>query len=455
VNFLLGHVQVVRPHPTAFRTEGVTLVGDEDSPLCSRISKPAGLPPISEMSKMGLVHMRALSSKFHSNDSGDGLEMENFVNVMSEVLPGMSHEELEAQFMKVDANSDGSVSWDEFSNYILAAGNASDANSSKQEGGALLEGPEPDLNKDVMHGAPMTHLCCHEGAERYISIALEDRGSVTRPPQSMIRMWNSRPDCCGEYLVPMRALVGVSAHVMCACVFEAKFEWRTGPPVNVLAVASVDGHIRFFDLEKISLVGELDLLNAVCTCMSSFSIRRMDGVDGEHHILAWGDDKGRLRLVTQEVLMDSFRRGTYVTASLAFVEMDISEQWLTSLLWLDDMELLVVADQAGMIKVVEGREPPQQLGGSARRPMSLLTHERGAKLHVASTMSSMHSLAVKALCWCIGSKVTASAGLDRTIFLWDPLTTRIFGSVLSFSTWLPNTRSSSSSSSSTRPLSKC
>ena len=150
VNFLLQHVQVARPHPTSFRTEGVTLAGDEDSPLCSRISKPAGLPPISEMSKMGLVHMRALLSKFHSNDSGDGLEMDQFVTVMSEVLPGMSAEALEAQFMKVDANSDGSVSWDEFSNFILAAGNASDANSSKQEGGALLEGPEPDLNKEVL-----------------------------------------------------------------------------------------------------------------------------------------------------------------------------------------------------------------------------------------------------------------------------------------------------------------
>ena len=253
----------------------------------------------------------------------------------------------------------------------------------------------------------MTHLCCHEGAERCISIALEDRGSVTRPPQSLIRMWNCKVDCAGEYLVPTHKLVGVSAHVMCAIVFDAKFEWRTGPPVNVLAVASVDGHIRFFDLEKLSLLGELDLLNSVCTCMTSFSIRRMDGVDGEHHILAWGDDKGRVRLMTQHVLMECCRRGSYATASLAFVEMAVSEQWMTSLMWLDDLELLVVADQTGMIKVIEGREPPQQQvsgggTGGARRPMSLLTHERNARLHVLSAVSSMHALAVKVQCWCVG-----------------------------------------------------
>ena len=110
-----------------FRTEGVKLAGDDDTPLRSRIARPVGLPPISEMGKMGLVHLRALLSEFNSNDGGEGLELDEFVRVMSEVLPGMSQEALEAQFMKVDANSDGSVSWDEFSNFILAAGAAADA----------------------------------------------------------------------------------------------------------------------------------------------------------------------------------------------------------------------------------------------------------------------------------------------------------------------------------------
>jgi hypothetical protein len=34
--------------------------------------------------------------------------------------------------MTVDANSDGAVSWEEFSSFILEAGNVSEANSSKQ-----------------------------------------------------------------------------------------------------------------------------------------------------------------------------------------------------------------------------------------------------------------------------------------------------------------------------------
>jgi len=163
------------------------------------------------------------------------------------------------------SHSDGAVSWDEFSNYILAAGNASDANSSKQEGGALLEGPEADLNRDVMHATPITHLCCHETAERYISVGLEDRGSATRPPLSLIRMWNSRVDAAGEYLIPTAKLQGVSAHVLCMCVFDQRFEWKSGPAIHVLAVASVDSHIRFYELDKLTLLGELHVYAYIYT----------------------------------------------------------------------------------------------------------------------------------------------------------------------------------------------
>lgn len=257
VNFLLQQVQVDRPHPIAFRTEGVQLAGDEDTPLRSRIA-PRDLPAVSEMSKISLVHLRALLTEFNSNDqTGDGLELEEFVRVMSQVLPGMTQEALEAQFMKVDSNSDGSVQWDEFSSYILAAGAAADAYSEKSEGGALLDGPEPDLNSEVMHSSPMTHVCCHEGAERYVSLALEDKGSVTRQAMTQMRMWSARADSCGEPLLPTKNLCGASAHVMSMCVFEKGVEARG----SVLAVASIDSRIRFFDLDKITLLGEIDLLS--------------------------------------------------------------------------------------------------------------------------------------------------------------------------------------------------
>jgi hypothetical protein len=99
--------------------------------------------------------------------------------------------------------------------------------------------------------------------------------------------------------------------------------WRTGLAVYVLAVASVDGRIRFFDLEKLSQLGELDLLNAICTCMTSFNIKDLAGRGGggeretigspDHDvdiqgIFAWGDDKGDLHLMTQNTVINACRR---------------------------------------------------------------------------------------------------------------------------------------------------
>jgi hypothetical protein len=53
-------------------------------------TRPKPLPPISDMSKMSLVHMKALSVEFNSNDDGKGLEMDEFVSVLSKVLPSLA-----------------------------------------------------------------------------------------------------------------------------------------------------------------------------------------------------------------------------------------------------------------------------------------------------------------------------------------------------------------------------
>ena len=101
--------------------------------------------------------------------------------------------------------------------------------------------------------------------------------------------------------------------------------------------------------------------------------------------------------------------------------------------------------------MIEGREPTQ--AGTARRSISLLTNTPNgrARLHVAATPAlhplavqvysiymsmyyiyvytsdAINTLAAQALCWCRGSKIMASAGLDRAIALWEPLTGRLFG----------------------------
>ena len=55
-------------------------------------------------------------------DGSGALDQEEFVQAFKSVKSlsaNMTHEQLTHLFMKIDANSDGTVDWDEFTNHIL------------------------------------------------------------------------------------------------------------------------------------------------------------------------------------------------------------------------------------------------------------------------------------------------------------------------------------------------
>ena len=53
-------------------------------------------------------------------DRGGALDLDEFIEAFGEVIgKGMSMKELKQLFMKIDADSNGSVEWPEFMNYML------------------------------------------------------------------------------------------------------------------------------------------------------------------------------------------------------------------------------------------------------------------------------------------------------------------------------------------------
>ena len=53
-------------------------------------------------------------------DRGGALEIGEFIQAFGEVIgAGMTHKQLKQLFMKIDADSNGSVEWPEFMNYML------------------------------------------------------------------------------------------------------------------------------------------------------------------------------------------------------------------------------------------------------------------------------------------------------------------------------------------------
>ncbi|KAJ3393876.1 hypothetical protein HDU84_000839 [Entophlyctis sp. JEL0112] len=77
---------------------------------------------------MNIQHFEQLMQTFHAHKNEDGSSgfdinkvTVQFREVFGKVLGGgLSHDQMTMLFMKIDANSDGTVDWDEFSTYMMA-----------------------------------------------------------------------------------------------------------------------------------------------------------------------------------------------------------------------------------------------------------------------------------------------------------------------------------------------
>mmetsp|Transcript_26608 Transcript_26608/g.47841 ORF Transcript_26608/g.47841 Transcript_26608/m.47841 type:complete len:974 (+) Transcript_26608:2642-5563(+) len=77
---------------------------------------------INATEQISLQQLVELRRKFDEadTDQGGALELEEFVKAFGSVLgPNLTHRELVQMFMRIDANSDGSIDWEEFMNYML------------------------------------------------------------------------------------------------------------------------------------------------------------------------------------------------------------------------------------------------------------------------------------------------------------------------------------------------
>ncbi|KNE54965.1 hypothetical protein AMAG_00905 [Allomyces macrogynus ATCC 38327] len=75
---------------------------------------------------MNIHHFEQLMAIFksHRNEDGEeGFDIDTFREVFGKVLGGnLSFDQMTQLFMKIDANSDGTVSWDEFSTFVVMVG---------------------------------------------------------------------------------------------------------------------------------------------------------------------------------------------------------------------------------------------------------------------------------------------------------------------------------------------
>ncbi|KAJ3056388.1 WD repeat-containing protein 49 [Rhizophlyctis rosea] len=106
--------------PDAAAKGGNSVVSDSEESLPK---KKAGRTTNDVQQYMNISHFEQLMNTFqnHVNDDGSsGFDIDKFREVFGAVLGGnLSYDQLTSLFMKIDANSDGTVDWDEFSTYMM------------------------------------------------------------------------------------------------------------------------------------------------------------------------------------------------------------------------------------------------------------------------------------------------------------------------------------------------
>ncbi|KAI8827856.1 WD40-repeat-containing domain protein [Chytriomyces cf. hyalinus JEL632] len=105
---------------------------------------------------MNIQHFEQLMQTFHAHkneDGSSGFDINKFREVFGKVLGGgLSYDQMTMLFMKIDANSDGTVDWDEFSTYMMAGsmGEAQNMiNVIDEKIRKLINGPHKDMIKRI------------------------------------------------------------------------------------------------------------------------------------------------------------------------------------------------------------------------------------------------------------------------------------------------------------------
>ena len=505
--------------------------GPQDDGGCHR---PAALPAhggsvdsvpsaVTDISALEQVHLQQLVERYMQADtSGQGLDKHKFIECFSEVLPDMTVDQLATLFMKVDANSDGSVSWEEFSTYILDAGKVSEANAGKQSGGSLLHDPATAALYFQPHANTIALVAYHADAPRFVTIAADakavaakatraltksaerpvegkqgtanrddaaanerkmhdavvsqskeptdwdavSRKKYERPLESEIRMWNNAVETgkiLGQPATNIRAnLTGAAAVVLAATVLGCRHELRNRSQEYIVAVASADSVVRFYDMDKLHVQAEMQSTDIVCTALEPFSL----ALPGQSHrfvsLLACGDGKGRLHILSEASIGAALGgRGSaaapgagilssglgvpqidYGACTVSVNELASAQKHMehglkdeegagglsrevTSIAFVESKGILVCGSSDGHVYVIETRVGLKSLALIASRfdvRSSRAPHGhriRAPRLNEVLVFSG-HHLAVKKVVWCAASKTIASAGLDRVILIWEP-----------------------------------
>lgn len=202
---------------------------------------------------------------------------------------GIAGVTLNKLFMKIDANGDGRVSWEEFSEFVMSEAMQS-YRIEKVEISVFAKPLYDNIFNDLTayHKDMITHIVNVESINKYVTTARD----------GTLRVWSSKDH---QHIHTIK-LSEKSATTWATSATEATGLKSSTHPFGVLLVVSSDRYMRFFDLKGFTLLSSVALDSDTSPiCCSGFvrkAVRRLKNSDCENLIII-GDTEGKIIVYEQ------------------------------------------------------------------------------------------------------------------------------------------------------------
>ncbi|KAL6759826.1 quinon protein alcohol dehydrogenase-like superfamily [Haematococcus lacustris] len=341
--------------------------------------KPNAAPaPLAEADNVNKDTLHKIKDTFKLADvDGSGrLALDEFVQAFLGILhteDGKDEDALGKLFMRIDANSDGTLDWDEFANYMLlesqGAASIRDLESSinfdKPED---VHAPEEHHHKKIV--THISHVTLPNGADRYI----------TSGKDGLVKVWNAKD------MKHVKTVNTGKSWVTCT-------KWLPG--THKLAVASFARAVKIYDLLTFEQCGQIPEVEAPMS-MDAWVPQRNQEVE----LVVFGDGGGWVRLYELRVNHSEEKHSTDRYTETEKWQYKHHSDWVTAVRYIEEMNAVMACSLDKTISITDAEE---------RVPLKLLQG---------------HLKGVNTVDWSKSYKCIASGAQDKRVMLWNPFSQR-------------------------------
>ncbi|KAJ1510084.1 WD repeat-containing protein 49, partial [Coelomomyces lativittatus] len=334
---------------------------------------------------MNIQHFEQLMMIFksHKNEEGEeGFDIQTFREVFGNVLGGnLNFDQMTQLFMKIDANSDGTVSWDEFSSFVVMVGNLHQDQSKlviDEKICKLVDSPHKDLILRIDYIIK---------ERRYVSISRDGSICLWTPRLKLQKMFTTR---------------------------EFNQSWVTDATFlhdqNKLVIISDDRQLNIYEMmsikpRKVVTIAPLEN-NPLCIAYAY-------KIDEERSNIVYGDDGGFLNILsfTRRFFVDHVtdtepsiikpssilhKDDNHLKASISLFRKKVHNEWVERVQCIKEINAFVTSSNESHKSLV--------LSDIERKTIRYISVNKG----------------IRCFDYCKRPSFLVTGGRDRVVRLWNP-----------------------------------